>query len=95
MTDNVLKVERLYYPERGMFKYNIVVSSSMLVSEFEENSIPSDYMAAYVCNNLREFVNDGKLSEVFETKVVSMRETGETICPRCGQSVFGKAACHD
>ena len=95
MAENVLKVERLYYLERDIFEYRIIVSSSLTVCNFDDEYMPSKYKAAYVCNNLREFVNDGKLSDNIETRVVEIKETGETTCPRCGQPVPGKAAHHD
>lgn len=90
MSETTLKVNRLYYPELGIFKYIIIVSSSLSIDEHDENSIPSDYIASYVCNNMREFVNHVKLSEDLETIIVKIKETGEITCPRCGQSVFGK-----
>lgn len=45
----------------GMVEYKIVIGTSHVVNELDDLVIPSEYIAGYVANSLREFVNSSTL----------------------------------
>ena len=82
-TVHVERIRRRY----GMIEYRIVICSSHVVDELMDEKVPSRYIAAYVVNDLREFVELMTLDDT-ESVIEKPRASGEFTCPTCGSKVM-------
>ena len=86
MSENKLVVERIKRDD-DMVEYRLRVCSAHVIDGRMDEIVPSEYIAAYVANALREFVASSKLEDVVIDRVDRDRKFGAYTCPRCGSEV--------
>ena len=87
MSEKLFKVERIKHNDYT-YEYRVRVASTHVVDIRMDDVVPSRYIAAYVVNALREFVNSSTLDEDVLIEIDRMKANDEVYCQCCGQKVM-------
>lgn len=86
MSGKMFRVERISR-DNYTYEYCVRVASVHVVDKQMDDVVPSRYIAAYVVNALREFVNSSTLDEDVLIEIDRMKADDEVYCQCCGQKV--------
>ena len=81
-----LVVERIRRAD-DIVEYRVRVSVSHVIGSDLDKKVPSEYVAAYVANMLREFVAGTTLEDDVMDRADTYRRSGTYTCPVCGREV--------
>lgn len=86
MDELKIVVERIFRND-NMVEYRARVCSSHCVDRDIDEKVPIEYIAGYVVNLLREYVQSAVLDEKVVDEIESFRESQTYTCPACGKVV--------
>lgn len=87
MSKQRIVVERILRDNIDMVEYRVRICSTHAVDYDIDERVPTKYLAAYVVNSLREYIQSATLDEEVVDRFEFFRENGTYTCPACGKTV--------
>ena len=87
MSEPRIIVERIFRDNTDMVEYRVRICSTHAVDYDVDEKVPTKYLAAYVVNSLREYVQSAILDEKVVDKFELFRGSGTYTCPVCGREM--------
>lgn len=87
MSEQKIVVERIFRDNTDMVEYRVRICSTHAVDYDVDERVPTKYLAAYVVNSLREYIQSATLDEEVVDRLESFRGSGTYTCPVCGREM--------